>query len=250
MPRIIKPASGSFTTADITVDSSGRIIAASTGAAGGGNMVRTFQKHDDGTATFTAQSTSTKIHVYLRGAGGGGGAGNGGEPGKTGGFGGFGFFNIPISQPYSVPYTLGAGGAGGPYHQAGSAGTASSFNTNLVANAGNGGQKNGQAAGNPGTLQNESYAYIDGNPFAESNDVLFVPEGMSHKGSDDGYQTLFGSFYNNIYQKAAPGDQRSTYGGLGGAAGAGPQAGQGGAGFSTGGKNGKDGSLVVYEDIG
>ena len=42
MPRIIKPAVGTFTTADITVDSSGRIIAASTGSAGGNNMVRTF----------------------------------------------------------------------------------------------------------------------------------------------------------------------------------------------------------------
>jgi len=37
MPKIIKPAKGSFTTADITIDSSGRVIAASSGAGGDGS---------------------------------------------------------------------------------------------------------------------------------------------------------------------------------------------------------------------
>ena len=75
MPRIIKPAVGSFTASNITVDSSGRIVAASSGA-GAANMIRTFTENDDGTATFTAQPGTSKIHVYLRGAGGGGGGGN------------------------------------------------------------------------------------------------------------------------------------------------------------------------------
>ena len=33
MPKIIKSAKGTFTTADITIDSSGRVVAASTGSA-------------------------------------------------------------------------------------------------------------------------------------------------------------------------------------------------------------------------
>ena len=50
-------------------------------------------------------------------------------------------FNVPVTQPYSVPYTLGAGGTGSNRNtgQNSNAGTASSFNTNLVANGGNGG---------------------------------------------------------------------------------------------------------------
>ena len=43
MPRIIKPAVGSFTASNITVDSSGRIVAASSGA-GAANMIRTFTR--------------------------------------------------------------------------------------------------------------------------------------------------------------------------------------------------------------
>ena len=31
MPKIIKPAKGTFTTADITVDGTGRVVAASSG---------------------------------------------------------------------------------------------------------------------------------------------------------------------------------------------------------------------------
>ena len=145
MPRIIKPAVGSFTASNITVDSSGRIVAASSGA-GAANMVKTFARGTNGTTTFTAQPTTTKLHLYMSGGGGGGGGANPYQVGKDGGFGGFGFFNVPVSQPFSVPFTVGAGGAGGtntgPGGNPGSAGTASSFNTNLVANGGNGGGRN------------------------------------------------------------------------------------------------------------
>ena len=79
MPRIIKPAVGSFTASNITIDSSGRVIAASSGA-GAANMVRTFASGANGTATFTAQPGTSKIHVYLKGAGGGGGGGGKGVP--------------------------------------------------------------------------------------------------------------------------------------------------------------------------
>ena len=74
MPRIIKPAVGSFTASNITIDSSGRVVAASSGA-GAANMLRTFVQASDGAATFTAQPGTSKLHLYLRGAGGGGGYG-------------------------------------------------------------------------------------------------------------------------------------------------------------------------------
>ena len=96
MPRIIKPAVGSFTASNM-VDSSGRIVAASSGA-GAANMIRTFTENDNGTATFTAQPGTSKILRRFKRAGGGGGGGNhGGTQGGSGGHGGFGFFNIPIS---------------------------------------------------------------------------------------------------------------------------------------------------------
>jgi hypothetical protein len=250
MPRIIKPAVGSFTASNITVDSSGRIVAASSGS-GAANMLRTFTSKDDGTATFTAQPGTSKIHVYLRGAGGGGGGGSsGGQSGGSGGHGGFGFFNIPVSQPYSVPFTLGAGGSGGltiyPLGaQAGTAGAASSFNTNLVANGGNGGtHTNGvQAHGNNGTTQNADFSYINATDYAVANSKLFTPEGMvSVADENGGTQT-----YNNSPQYGTPDPSAMSIrtGGMGGAFGTGMQTTT-----RRSGTAGQDGSIVVYEDIG
>ena len=65
MPKIIKPAKGTFTTADITVDSSGRIIAASTGSAGGAGAVIP-QFDTTAPATFLPKEThkKTKLLIY------------------------------------------------------------------------------------------------------------------------------------------------------------------------------------------
>jgi len=247
MPRIIKPAVGSFTASNITVDSSGRVVAATSGA-GAANMVKTFEASTDGAATFTAQATTSKIHVYLKGAGGGGGGATSGE-GKIGGLGGFGFFNIPVSQPYSVPFTLGNGGGGGtsalsPTNN-GQAGTASSFNTNLVANGGNGGtHTNGvQAHGNNGTTQNADFSYINATDYAVANSKLFTPEGMvSVADENGGTQT-----YNNSPQYGTPDPSAMSIrtGGMGGAFGTGMQTTT-----RRSGTAGQDGSIVVYEDIG
>ena len=48
------------------------------------------------------------------------------------------FYNVPVTQPFSVPYTIGAGGAGGTLQVHGNAGSAGqlSFQYNLVANGG------------------------------------------------------------------------------------------------------------------
>jgi len=256
MPRIIKPAVGSFTTADITVDSSGRIIAASTGSAGGNNMVRTFDSSVNGTTTFNAQPGSSKIHIYLRGAGGGGGGGQGGQMGKNGGNGAFGFFNVPISQPYSAPFTLGAGGSGGsPPNASGQAGGASSFDTNLVANGGNAGAGTPGSNGTPGTLQNETYAFIDGNPFDDSLQELYKPEGMVLE-ENNSANTVF---QNEVFRIGPTyiqvGELRQRFGGMGGAGGNAPNndyvdTPSNKPNPSRNGRDGYDGSIVVYEDIG
>jgi hypothetical protein len=242
MPRIIKPAVGSFTASNITVDSSGRVVAATSGA-GAANMVKTFEASTDGAATFTAQATTSKIHVYLKGAGGGGGGATSGE-GKIGGLGGFGFFNIPVSQPYSVPFTLGNGGGGGtsalsPTNN-GQAGTASSFNTNLVANGGGAGGTNTGSIGTTGTLANENYAYIDGNPYADASGVSVYAQGSSRIPTSGTDLVNYGSSIGTNL-----GDVRYRIGGIGGNGGSGPQNPA-----HYGGGTGQDGSVVVYEDIG
>ena len=259
MPRIIKPAVGSFTASNITIDSSGRVISASSGA-GAANMVRTHSDAIDGTRTFTAQPGSSKLHVYLRGAGGGGGGGLGGQVGSYGGYGGFGFFNVPITQPYSAPYTIGAGGTGGqsPGHssgfQNGSAGAATSFNTNLVANGGGGGggssnpQPGPSSIGTSGTLQNETYAIIDGNPASEATAHAFheasaaagIPSSGVNTNAPQIYITNATSPFGNL------GDLRMRLGGTGGIGGNGPH---GGSNTRTA-QQGQSGGLVVYEDLG
>lgn len=144
MPRIIKPAKGSFTVSSITVDSSGRVVAASSGVAGGNNMVLKDTATGPASGTFTANSSATKIVAYVGAGGGNGGSGdsdNNGVAGGAGGQGGFGVFSYPITAPYSVPFSVGAaggatsigspvdasataGGSGGPRNAGGNAGQA------------------------------------------------------------------------------------------------------------------------------
>ena len=92
MPRIIKSAKGSFTAATITVDGSGRVIAAADGSAGGKGFVYATGAANNETVTYTASPLATgDIYGALVGGGGGGGqgSGSGGAPGGRGGFGVF-----------------------------------------------------------------------------------------------------------------------------------------------------------------
>ena len=255
MPRIIKPAVGSFTASNITVDSSGRIVAASSGA-GAANMVKTFARGTAETATFTAQPTTTKLHLYMSGGGGGGGGGVPAGAGRDGGMGGFGFFNVPVSQPFSVPYTIGAGGAGGTNTNTGnvgSAGQASSFNTNLVANGGAGGQKHNASpeVGASGTLQNHTIAYINGDTMAEISGEHYFHEA---KLVQEERNPSTNAMANMIMARGpqSGGNNPAFLGltgikvsGTAGRAGHGPQF---SSPFSP--LEGNDGGVVIYEDIG
>jgi hypothetical protein len=96
----------SYTAASITVDADGRITAASSGSAGAGMGIPTLFSAGPSSGTFTATPTANRLAVYMV-AGGAGGSGNAG-----GGGGGFGFYNKPITQPFSQPFAVGAGGNG------------------------------------------------------------------------------------------------------------------------------------------
>ncbi len=135
MPKIIKPATGAFTLASLSIDSSGRVFSASSGTAGGGNMVPTFAEYGPGSGpgTYTAGNNANFVGAYLLGAGGGGRAPNN----RHGGPGGYGYFTAPISPPFSGPYTIGS--AGDSTNGNGTAGTATNLTNIGTANGGGGG---------------------------------------------------------------------------------------------------------------
>jgi len=155
MPKIIKPAKGTFTTADITVDSSGRVIAASSGSAGGGFNSTLFAK-GPASGTYNGPGNGSMIQVYMTGGGGG----NSPPNSRPGGHAGWGYYQTNISQPYSTPYSIGGQGAagGGPTGGVGGGGGATTM-AGVTANAGGGATPTN--TGNTGTFTNATVDFGD-----------------------------------------------------------------------------------------
>jgi hypothetical protein len=150
----------SYTAASITVDADGRITAASSGSAGAGMGIPKLVSVGPASGTFTATPTANRLGVYMYAGGGGGGRAGPGEgaPAGTAGSGGFGFYNKPITQPFSQPYSVGAGGNVAP--STGNAGGATNFTNVGTVNAGaGGGGGNGGAPGSSGNQPGASLTY-------------------------------------------------------------------------------------------
>tara|TARA_R110000744_G_scaffold32678_2_gene76449 strand:- start:2954 stop:3649 length:696 start_codon:yes stop_codon:yes gene_type:complete len=153
MTKIIKSAKGTYTTADITVDGSGRVISAASGSGGAaGNLVGTFGSVGPSSGNYTASPGANFIVAYVAGGGGGGGR----SPGSVnGGAGGFGVYATPISQPYTKAYSVGTRGNGQQGQgSSGNAGGATNFGSpvTVAANGGAGGGGPGGSAGAQGTV--------------------------------------------------------------------------------------------------
>ena len=134
----------SYTAASITVDADGRITAASSGSAGAGMGIPTLMVQGPGSGTYTAGPTTNRIGVYMY-AGGGGGSQGCCQPQKTGGNGGAGFYNKPITQPFSQPYSVGGAGNNNPSGTGGSGGNTTMANVGTV-NGGAGAPNNATGA--------------------------------------------------------------------------------------------------------
>ena len=159
----------SYTVASITVGADGRITAASSGSAGGGSAgtLKLFALGPT-SGNFAANPTATRLGVYMAG-------GNGG-PGTqctSGGVGGYGYWNVPVTAPFSAPFSIGASGYMNGYPSYGNPGG----NTNLTnvgtANAGNGGNGGFANPGNPGNSPGAT-VNLTGTGFLESGPVLII----------------------------------------------------------------------------
>ena len=121
----------SYTAASITVDADGRITAASSGSAGAGMGIPTILLAGPASGTYTAAPTANRIGVYMY-AGGGGHSSS-----ASGGSGGYGFYNKPITQPFSQPYSIGGGGNSTCMSAGANAGGATTIANVGTVNAGN-----------------------------------------------------------------------------------------------------------------
>jgi len=139
----------SYTAASITVDADGRITAASSGSAGAGMAIPNLYSAGPSSGTYTATPTASRLGVYMA-AGGAGGSGP-----RTGGTGGFGFYNKPIAQPFSQPFSVGGGG-NGQFAQNAPAGGATTFTNVGTVNGGNN-PASGNAPGASFTYANSDF---------------------------------------------------------------------------------------------
>ena len=223
MPRIIKPAKGTFTAANITVDSSGRVVTAASGAAAA-NMILTgihTAPQSGAQSNHVTSANTNKMHVYLRGGGGGGG---GGQQGGRGGCGGFGACSVPVSSaPATVPFSIGAGSGQLPDpNSPGATGGTTTFDSNHNALGGNGGGR-GPSPGNPGTMGNVGPNAVAnyGSPSSPMTEAQFVYTAF---GGGVGTQDVGGGNDTTDYSFPGVGGKRAG--------------------------SGRQGMALVYEDIG
>lgn len=145
MPKIIKPAKGTFTTADITIDGSGRVISAASGSAGGGGFVPQIIALGPASGTYAPPADVTKYYAYAASGGGGAGLATGPQLAGNGGSGAYGFYKGDVTGGTPLAYAVGAGGG-----QA-SPGGATNVTNLFTVNAGSGGNNaTNNAQGNPG----------------------------------------------------------------------------------------------------
>ena len=148
-----------YTSATITVDADGRITSASSGSAGAGMGIPKLFAGGPSSGTFTAAPTANRLAIYMIAGGGGGGGASPNAGGRTGAGGGAGFYNKPITQPFSQPYSVGAGGNGGlgPPGSAGNTGGNTTMANVGTVNGGAGSSAN--ACGSAGNAPGASLTY-------------------------------------------------------------------------------------------
>ena len=169
---------GSYTAASITVDADGRITAASSGSAGAGMGIPKIVAEGPSSGTYTANPAANRSAVYMYAGGGGGRYGGGGPRGGTGGFG---FYNKPITQPFSQPYSVGGPGTGGPGSPA-SGGTGGNTTLANVGTVNGGTGVVNPAAGTPGTAPGASLTYSARTLIVGGNYALGGIPGFSNPG--------------------------------------------------------------------
>jgi hypothetical protein len=174
---------GSYTSASITVDAQGRLTAASTGAGGSKGFTPNFMATGPGSGTFTANPATTELIVYATGGGGGaGGTSSQGRAGGAGGDGGYAVYRIPVTAPFSAPYSLGGTGnvgTGGYNANAGNSGGATTLGSPALFTCGGGSGGTGSNQGgfsginpaNAGSITNASSpdGTVDATFFVDSN---------------------------------------------------------------------------------
>tara|TARA_R100001509_G_scaffold158123_1_gene122918 strand:- start:35 stop:694 length:660 start_codon:yes stop_codon:yes gene_type:complete len=176
MPRIIKSAKGTFTTADITIDSDGRVVTASSGAGGDGSYVPRIVAVGPASGNYDSPANASKFYAYAFAGGGGGGAGSNTNPGCEGGDGGkgaAGFYSGSVSGNTTYAYSVGAGGSGGPGSQnhfgvSGQTGGDTSVTNLFTAGGGTAGPGSGNSPG----------VRPDASDTPASNATFSIPRGM------------------------------------------------------------------------